>query len=213
MSGYETEQEQIEAIKRWWKENGTAVIAGLAIGAASLFGWSMWADHTRNQQESASIAYQQLMDSLLDGKSDIVIERAERLQQEHADSSYAILAAMAAAKAYVDKSDFGAAQERLQWVVDNSDDTGIKHIARLRLARLLVAADENEEALQLLDEISDPAGFAAEYHELKGDIYVATDKIGLARTAYKRALEAGEVSVGGQLLQMKLDDLGPGDRS
>ncbi|MEW8396328.1 MAG: tetratricopeptide repeat protein, partial [Candidatus Thiodiazotropha sp.] len=39
MSEYQTEEEQVEAIKRWWKENGTSVIAGLVIGLGGIFGW------------------------------------------------------------------------------------------------------------------------------------------------------------------------------
>ncbi len=213
MSGYETEQEQVEAIKKWWKENGTAVIFGLAIGTAALVGWNMWSDHTRNQQESASMAYQQLMTTLAEEKNDVVLERVERLKSDYADSPYAVLAAMAAAKANVNKNDLDAAKTQLQWALDHSDDVGIQHVVRLRLARLLIATDKSGEALSLLEKVSDTSGFATDYDELKGDVYIATGQIGLARTAYKKALEEGDGSPNSRFLQMKLDDLGPGDNS
>ncbi len=213
MSGYETEQEQVEAIKRWWKENGTAIVFGLAIGAAALVGWNMWSDHTRNQQESASMAYQQLMTPLAEEKNDIVLERAERLKSDYSDSPYAVLAAMAAAKASVNKNDLEAAQTQLQWALDRSEDRGMQHVIRLRLARLLIATDKNDDALLLLDKVSDTEGFTAEYDELKGDIYIATGKVELARTAYKKALAEGEGLSSRPFLQMKLDDLGSGDNS
>ncbi len=210
---YETEQEQVDAIKKWWQSNGTAIVAGLAIGAAALFGWNMWTDNTRNQQEAASTAYQQLMDTLADKENDIVLERVERLKSDYADSPYAVLAAMAAAKANVNKNDLEAAQTQLQWALDHSSDVGIQHIVRLRLARLLIATDKSEGALSLLEKVTNTASFTADYDELKGDIYIATGEVGLARTAYKKALAEGENSPNSRFLQMKLDELGSGDNS
>ncbi len=209
----ETEQEQVEAIKRWWNENGTAIIFGLAIGVAALVGWNMWSDHNRNQQESASMAYEQLMTTLAEEENDIVLERVERLKSDYADSPYAVLAAMAAAKANVNKNDFEAAQIQLQWALDRSDDVGMQHLVRLRLARLLIATDKNEDALLLLEKVSNTESFTADYDELKGDIYIATGKIELARTAYKKALAESESLSNSPFLQMKLDDLGSGDNS
>ena len=213
MSSYDTEQEQIEAIKKWWKENGTAVVFGLAIGTAALVGWNMWSDHTRNQQESASMAYQQLMTALASAENDAVLKRAERLKSDHADSAYAVLGAMAAAKANFDKSDLEAAKRELQWALDHSDDVSMQHIIRLRLARLMIATGKNDEALSLLEKVSNRSGFAAGYDELKGDVYIATGKIDLARTAYKKALTEDANSANSRFVQMKLDDLGSGDNS
>ena len=35
MTRFETEEQQVEAIKRWWKENGTAVIIGIVLAVSS----------------------------------------------------------------------------------------------------------------------------------------------------------------------------------
>ncbi len=39
MAELRTEEEQIEAIKRWWKENGVSLLIGAAIAAAGVFAW------------------------------------------------------------------------------------------------------------------------------------------------------------------------------
>ena len=42
MSEYQTDEEKVEAIRKWWRENGTAVVAGLVLGLAGLIGWQYW---------------------------------------------------------------------------------------------------------------------------------------------------------------------------
>lgn len=46
--------------------------------------------------------------------------------------------------------------------------------------------------------------FSASYEELKGDLYVALNRLGVARTAYQNALRAGQPS---PLLQIKLENI------
>ena len=111
------------------------------------------------------------------------------------------------AKIKLDSGDFVAASSHLRWAMDNTKQEPIKHEARLRLARLLLAENKTKEALAILD-VSD----TATYEQLKGDIYVAEGKPESARTAYSRALaEMSPSEPGRQLLQMKLNDLGAVD--
>ncbi|MGU3844696.1 YfgM family protein, partial [Vibrio diabolicus] len=44
MELYDTEEQQVEAIKDWWKENGKAVIIGAVVGLGGLFGWRYYQD-------------------------------------------------------------------------------------------------------------------------------------------------------------------------
>ena len=39
IEGYETEEQQVEAIKKWWKANGNTLIIGAVVGLAGLWGW------------------------------------------------------------------------------------------------------------------------------------------------------------------------------
>ena len=42
MEVYDSEREQIEAMKKWWAQNGKAIITGLVLGLAALIGWQQW---------------------------------------------------------------------------------------------------------------------------------------------------------------------------
>ena len=44
MDIHRTEEEQVEAIKTWWKANGTSVIVGVVLGVAVIFGVRYWFD-------------------------------------------------------------------------------------------------------------------------------------------------------------------------
>ena len=54
MADYETEEEQVEALKDWWKQNGLAVIGGAVLGISALLGWRGWNWHQENQANEAS---------------------------------------------------------------------------------------------------------------------------------------------------------------
>ena len=61
MDVYKTEEEQVEAIKKWWSENGKSIIAGIIIGIAAIFGWRGYENHAAMQAKSASTLYEQLL--------------------------------------------------------------------------------------------------------------------------------------------------------
>ena len=101
-------------------------------------------------------------------------------------------------------------RSRLRWAADNATDPGTRHSARLRLARLLAVDGELDAALALIN-IQDTAGFESSYAELRGDLLAAKGDRQGAREAYKVAIE--QLDPGSAylpVLNMKLDDLGPG---
>ena len=42
MEIYMSEEERLEALKKWWKENARAILMGIAFGIAILVGWNTW---------------------------------------------------------------------------------------------------------------------------------------------------------------------------
>ena len=42
MADYETEEEQIEALKDWWRENGNSLLIGVAVALVAVFGFRGW---------------------------------------------------------------------------------------------------------------------------------------------------------------------------
>ncbi|MBI3771703.1 MAG: tetratricopeptide repeat protein [Gammaproteobacteria bacterium] len=207
MEVYETEREQIDAIKKWWKTNGKAVMAGLILGAVSLIGWQQWQAYNKSQREGASMEYEVLIGELQQGNNQAVTDRGKRIMDEYGKTSYAMMTALILAKKSVESGDMPAARTYLQTVVNDADQPEIKQIAQLRLARIMLAQGEGDAALKLINEISS-TGFEALHGEIKGDILVSLGKKDEARAAYQAAIKALEPGQDKSVLEMKLDDLG-----
>ena len=210
MEIYDTEEEQVEALKRWWKANGTSTIVGVITAVVLVGAWNFWQSYQQDKASQASALYEQLLISEKAGNQESVEKISQRLTERFASSAYAGYAALAQAKSKVQQGDLEAAKSVLQQLMQNAGDDEIKNVARIRLVRLMLASAEYEKGLQLISEADASAGegFNASYDELKGDLYVALDRLGEARTAYQSALRAGQRS---PLLQFKLDDITAAD--
>jgi predicted negative regulator of RcsB-dependent stress response len=204
---FETEDQQAEAIKRWLKENGKSLVAGVALGLAVLIGTRQYLAHQDRVGGQASERFQALYAALVQGEKEALSEQSKRLREEFPGSPYAVLAALAEAKEALDGGDAQAARDDLRWALDHAEMTGMDHLARLRLARVHLDLGEPDQAMALVQD-TDPGGFRALYEELKGDIYLARGDRESARSAYVVALAAQEGGARRELLQMKLDDLG-----
>jgi predicted negative regulator of RcsB-dependent stress response len=206
---YSSEEEQIEAMKKWWRENGTAVIIGVAVGFGGLFGWQGWERYHNSQAEAASAVYSNIMESLTAGNPgnlESIETSVNDLQQDYAGTPYAALGTLAGAKAAVERNDMATAKSRLQWVIDHAEQDELVNVARLRLARLHVVAGEWDAAARLLDWAY-PESFTATVDELLGDMHAARGNIAEAREAYNRALSAEVPPQNRDLIQIKRDAL------
>ncbi len=213
MEGYASEQEQIESIKRWWRANGKSVLFGIFIGVAVLFGGRWWISHQGAQAEQAAEQYEQVLADMQRGEIAAAVDRGTRLLEEKRTSPYATLTALVLAKIKINEQDQDGARHFLQWVVDNATEASMKDVARLRLARVLLAAGDGAAALSLAQAV-DITTFAVPAQELKGDVLVSLNRLDEARTAYQAALTASQQ--GGaetERLQMKLTALGGADAS
>jgi predicted negative regulator of RcsB-dependent stress response len=204
---YNSEEEQIAALARWWKANGVAALAGIAIGIALIVGWNLWKSHRYDRSLQASALYEQLLVASDAGQNESAQKISERLIAEFDGSVYAVYAGLFQAKLKVAAGDLTAAKKILQTLTESADDE-LKHVARLRLLQLMLANGEYEQGLQLIAAV-DPAsaqGFSAAYDELSGDLYAALKRLDEARTAYQNAQREGQ---GSPLLQFKIDDITP----
>ncbi len=206
MEVYDTEEEQVAAIKRWWKENGSSTIIGVVVGAILIAGWDFWGSYTVDKANQASALYDQLLVSSSKGNKDSIVAISKRIMEKDKNSTYASFAALLLAKTKVQENDLDAAKAILEEQMNNANSDELKNIARLRYVRLLYATAEYEQGLKLIAETDQATaeGFSASYDELKGDLYVALDRLGEARTAYESALRDGART---PLLQFKLDDI------
>lgn len=201
MEVYNSEEEQVQAIKQWWKDNAFSLIAGIVIGIAVLGGYRYWTDHKQTQAQQASEIYSEILASA-HGKA----EKIEVLKKDYAGTPYAGLAALLAAKDQVENNEIDKAISQLKWVIDNSD-AGIQHIAIQRLARLYIEQDKIDAAEALVKDAK-VAGFSTTYNEIRGDINLAKKLPVQAKENYRLALAS--LTPGDQryaIIKMKLDDL------
>jgi predicted negative regulator of RcsB-dependent stress response len=203
---YQSEEEQIEALKKWWQSNGRAALAGIVIGISAIIGWNLWQAHKERQAQDASVLYEQMLDAVEQKQSERAEKLATRLTELYGSTPYGGYGDLFLAKLHVDAGDLAAARKDLQAAIAATDDDNLKHVARIRLIELMLANAEAEAALRTIEEI-DPATtgqFEANYQELKGDGYLALNRPGEALAAYERAAALGNRS---PFLQLKIQDL------
>ena len=140
MADFETEEQQVEALKRWWQENGRAVVLGIGIGLAVIFGFRAWQTHKVSVAQDASSAYTEVLQSLeRDDNGEQFLSLVESIRDDHGDSPYAAMASLAEARFQVENDQLPEAEAALRWAVDKGSFREIVPVARLRLARVLKA--------------------------------------------------------------------------
>ena len=205
---FNSEQEQIEAIRKWLRTHGPSVAAGIVIGLALIAGWRYYGQYSRDQAEHASRIYDTLLQAA--EREDVAQARGEGavLKDDYADSAYSALAALRLAELAVEENEYATAAEELRWLAGNDDaDPYMVAVARLRLARLLLAQGDYGPARDELEKLPEGGAWTAEAEELKGDIYLADNQFEMARTAYQAAQAAAGPGGSSSLLQLKLDNL------
>ncbi|MDP3517221.1 MAG: tetratricopeptide repeat protein [Pseudohongiella sp.] len=212
------EEETLEAIKRWWNDSGKQIAMGIAVVAIVYFGWQFWNRSQTNVSAEASALYDQLT-GIAVISPDATLAAADRaranelvqqIRSEHPGSVYALYAALFGAKLSADVNNLDAAKEYLEWLLANtrsgffnSTDPTLIALASLRLGRVLLAQGQGAQALTVIGG-AEPGALAAEFEELRGDIYLSQGQRDEALTAYQAALDTGNPS---PVLQLKLNEL------
>ena len=207
MNEYETEEQQVEALKKWWKENGTSLIVGLFVGVSALFGWRYYVEQNNVHAIQASNLYMQVIQStMLQNVDDKTIDVNNQLINEYSDTPYAALSSLALAKVEYEKDNIEAAVAQLELAVKHASDDLIKQISNLRLVRLYIEQKKYSEAQTLLNMPHD-AAYDAQFEELKGDLYNAKGDVEQARLAYDKAIDLQGLSAS-KWLKLKRQNLG-----
>ncbi|MBL4829220.1 MAG: YfgM family protein [Aliivibrio sp.] len=201
MEVYETEEQQVDAIKSWIKENGKAVVLGAVIGLGGLWGWKFYQSEQILAKEVASESYNQVVIKLQKNSSDALVD-AKAFIDDNEESQYSVLVALQLAKIQIEANQLDDALTQLNWVISNTKDEAILPLAVTRKARTLSEQQKFTEALSALGSVK-AEGWKARIAELRGDIQLQSGDVEAARFSYTEAQQLG----GSPLLQMKLDDL------
>ena len=201
------EQEQVEELKAWWKDNRNQILGAFLIAAVVLGGWRGWQYYHGNQSNQSAMLYSEFVRQL-DGKdAGRVNDAAAAMMDRFPSTAYASRAALLAAQVNEHGKDTARAKAQLQWVIDHTGEAGLRDVARLRLASLLLDEAKYAEAMNLLNA-DHSASFDGLYADLRGDALSAQGKADEARSAYKLAYEKTDPkNMYRNLIQMKLDAL------
>jgi len=219
LATYGSDEEQLEALQNWWKENGSSLLTGVVIVLVVFFGNRYWLGSVQANAEAASALYDGIMERMAvnvnaeinDEDLAAIEENYDELRNSFPDSIYARYGAMMLASAYVSKANYDQAAAELNWVMENQElgfmqsaEPELFLITRLKLARVRLAQEQPQAALDLLSVV-DPGVLAAGFAEVQGDAYTQLGQLEQARAAYQRAIGLGPENA--SLIELKLRGL------
>ena len=217
---YQSDEEQVELLKRLWKDYGQPVMLGIVLTLAAVSGYQYWQKNQQQGIASASMLYQNLLGAVeptLSGRSAMTAEQratvehvVATLQKDHADSQYAAFATLFQAQQQVLANQLTAAQASLEWVLAHKPSPEVQIMATARLGRVLLSesADNSQKVLDSLNALPVSNSYLTTVETVKGDAYLALGDRQQARAAYRKAIDAALANgLNRPILQLKLDDL------
>lgn len=220
MADHIEEDEQLEALKRWWAQNGLPIMLAVVMGLGGWFAWQYWQNSRLEKSEAGSLVYQQMMDpvagrslsELTEEELASIAELAELLKSEQKGQQYGALAGLMLTKLAVARDDLESAIAELEWVIEEARDDALVDLARLRLVRVLSAAERYDEALEQAERGVGDA-LSSGLAEARGDIHFLRGDLPAARAAYQTALDAlsSQDAMLKPLLEIKLNQVLPAE--
>ena len=210
METYRSEEEQVEALRKWWDENGRSTLVAIVVALAVGFGWQGWQEHRVQQSELASARYEEMLEAARAGGDEAQVATlrhlAEGIKADFPGSSYAQFAALHLARLAIEEGDLAAGEEELRWVLTNNPATEIQLIAELRLARVTAARGNPQGGLEII-AAAEAGAYKPAFAEAEGDMYQQLGEPGKAIEAYERSAALGMGT--NETLQLKLRSLTP----
>ena len=207
MDEYLSDDERLEMAKKWWQENYRSILLGALIAVVVVGGWRYWQYRTQSRNEAASALFTDLETAMQKHDQAGALKLGSQIMDQYDDTAYAAQAALNLAQLQVSAGKLPEAEKLLQWGMDHGKDQGLQLLARLRLARVQLAAGDAKAAIETL-KTPDVSGFAPLFAELRGDAEVKLGDDDQARADYKQALTQWSEQMGdSSTLQMKLDSL------
>ena len=198
------EEQEINQLKDWWKENGKTIIVAFILGVGGMFGWRYWQAHQAEQIAQASAQYDALIYS---AQQDEQAKKAniEQFVQANSKTAYAVFALLDEAKKAAEKQDFAAAEVNLNQALTQSQDEVLTSIIALRLSAVQFQLGQLDNALTTLNQVKGES-FNARKAILTGDIQVAKGDKVAAKNSFEQAQQSGS-QLEQQMAKMKLNNL------
>jgi predicted negative regulator of RcsB-dependent stress response len=199
------EQEQLDAIKAWWREYGKLVLLAVLACALTIAAFQGWRYYRAQQAERAAALFMQLDLAERSNEPKKVRDIAAQIIDRYGSTAYAPIAALAAAKASFNTGELDEARKNLSWAAEHAKEDEMRDVARLRLAGVLLDQKQHDEALKVLDK-KPLETYVPLYADLRGDVLAAQGKHAEARAQYEVALQQGDAkSPYRRILELKLD--------
>ncbi|MAZ78240.1 MAG: hypothetical protein CMF39_06135 [Legionellaceae bacterium] len=186
MSIHKDEEQQVEAIKKWWKEYGLTTIAGVVIAILIVLGWQYYQRAEMAKRDHASVAYETFITAQMSGDTDRAQSAANVLLSQFKKTSYAQLAEFWLAKMAVEKQQYSLANQHLMEIVQHAKEPGWRDIARIRLARINLEQQQSQQALTQLQSVGQ--SYQGLANVVRGDAYTQLKQFAQAKKAYHQAL-------------------------
>jgi predicted negative regulator of RcsB-dependent stress response len=209
---YLTDDEQLEAVKRAFTEYAPWILGGVVLGVGGWYGFQHYQSHKNEVAFRAADQFSQMTVALQMNDPKKSLQIADALIKEYPNSPYADQAQLTIARIDVESGKSADAVVPLTQVMNNSKDTELQQIARLRLARVLIDQGKPDDAIKLL-AAGTPASFAGRYHEVRGDALYSKKDIPGAIAEYNAALGASDGGAEAAMLQLKLADLASNEKA
>ncbi|MBE8167795.1 MAG: tetratricopeptide repeat protein [Shewanella sp.] len=203
MEIYSSEEQQVDAIKQFWKDYGNSIIVGAVVGLGGLYGWNYYSAHKIGQAQNASDAYLAAVNDTSDEAK--LAGDIAKFKKEYNQQGYQAMLQLMMAKSAVEANQLDKAVAVLKDVIADKPGYGIEEIATIRLARIQAEQDQVSAALTTLSQVTS-ASFLAQRDELKGDLLVRQGDVEQAKAAYEAAMGVAENATN-PVLKMKLDNL------
>lgn len=196
------EEQEINEIKSWWKENYKSVILAAVLGIGGVSGWNFWQSYQVNKAQEMSAQYEQILYSQDDAAKNAQIEA---FVKANGKTAYAALALLDQAKNAAVKQDYAQAESALKQAISQSPDEIFSSIAALRLAEVQLQQSQWDNAKASLDLVKDPV-WNGRKALLAGEIALAKGDKTTAQQQFETALQNGS-DLERQEAQVRLNNL------
>jgi len=207
LTDFLTEQEQIEQLKTWAKVYGVPALIGIVAGILIFYAWHSYQDYRNRIISQASAVYDEMLIDRSQSNVEATLAQADKLSSHYSSTVYSDLASLMVAQNAIAQKNYPEAIKQFTLVLRKTSEASTRQIVRLRLARLYVAQQQAEQALNILKKVEDDS-FNGLINEVRGDAFLALHQVDQARAAYQEALkELPNAEEFRPLLAMKLDNL------